>query len=67
MNEEEEEAPLEESRVCQNCLARERHAVRFEEQRAMNASQQAAQLFKTLYIYIYNILDVYMSGRPPWG
>jgi hypothetical protein len=52
MNEEEEEAPLEESRVCQNCLAQERHAVRFEEQRAMNASQQAAQLFKTLYIYI---------------
>jgi ribosomal protein L40E len=26
MNEEEEEAPLEDSRVCRNCFARERHA-----------------------------------------
>jgi len=31
MNEEEEEAPLEDSRVRHNCLTRERHAARFEE------------------------------------
>jgi hypothetical protein len=39
MNEEEEEAP----RVCWNRLARERRVARFKEQRAVDASRQAAQ------------------------
>ncbi len=43
MNEEEEEAPLEDSRVHQNCLAWERHTVRSEEHRVTDASQRAAQ------------------------
>ncbi len=43
MNEEEEEAPLEDSRVRRNRLARERHAARFEEQRATYASWRVAQ------------------------
>ncbi len=43
MNEEEDEAPLEDSRVRWNCLARERHVVRFEEQPATYASRQVAQ------------------------
>ncbi len=43
MNEEEEEAPLEDPRVCRNCLAWERHVARFEEQHAVNASQRAVQ------------------------
>jgi hypothetical protein len=43
MNEEEDEAPLEDLRVRRNCLARERHAVRSKEQRAMYASRRVAQ------------------------
>jgi len=42
MNEEEEEAPLEDLCVCRNCLAWERHIVRSEEQRAADANQRAA-------------------------
>jgi hypothetical protein len=41
MNEEEEEALLEDSRKCQNRLARDRHAARFEEQHATNANRRA--------------------------
>ncbi len=44
MNKEEKEAPLEDSCVCWNCLARERHAAQSEEQHATDAScWQAAQ------------------------
>jgi hypothetical protein len=43
MNEEEEEALLEDPCVHQNCLARKRHVARSEEQRAADASQWAAQ------------------------
>jgi hypothetical protein len=43
MNEEEEEAPLEDSRVRRNRLARDRHAVQSEKQYAANANRQAAQ------------------------
>jgi hypothetical protein len=43
MNEEEEEAPLEDSRVRGNRLARERHAAWSEEQCAMYASWRVAQ------------------------
>jgi len=43
MNEEEEEALLEDSRVRWNRLARERHVVRSEEQPATYASRQVAQ------------------------
>jgi hypothetical protein len=43
MNEEEEEAPLEDSRIHRNRLARERYATRSEEQRATYASRQVAQ------------------------
>jgi hypothetical protein len=43
MNEEEEEAPLEDLCVCQNHLAWERHVAQFEEQRATNASRRVAQ------------------------
>jgi hypothetical protein len=39
MNEEEEEAPLEDSRVRRNCLARERYAARSEEQHATYVSR----------------------------
>jgi hypothetical protein len=42
MNKEEEEAPLEDPCVRQNRFAREKHNVRFEEQRATDASRQAA-------------------------
>jgi hypothetical protein len=41
MNEEEEEAPLEDSRICRNRLARERHTARFEEQRVADANWRA--------------------------
>jgi hypothetical protein len=41
MNEEEEEAALEDLRVRQNYLAQERHAVRSEEQRATDARWRA--------------------------
>jgi hypothetical protein len=43
MNEEEEEAHLEDPCVRRNRLARERHVVRFEEQRAADANRRAAQ------------------------
>jgi hypothetical protein len=43
MNEEKEEAPLDDSCVHQNRLAQERHTARSEEQRAIDVSQQAAQ------------------------
>jgi hypothetical protein len=43
MNEEEEESPLEDPLGHRNRLARERHAARSEEQRAVDASRQAAQ------------------------
>jgi hypothetical protein len=43
MNEEEEESHLEGSRVRRNHLARERHAARFKEQRAADASRRVAQ------------------------
>jgi hypothetical protein len=65
MNEEEEEAPLEDPHIHRNYLTRERHVARSEEQRATDASQRVAQLFKTFYIY--NILGVCVSDRPPWG
>jgi len=42
MNKEEEEAPLEDPCVRQNRFAQEKHNVRFEEQRATDASRQAA-------------------------
>jgi hypothetical protein len=38
MNEEEEEAPLEDPRVRRNHIARERHAAQSEEQHVMDAS-----------------------------
>ncbi len=38
MNKEQEEAPLEDPRVRRNHLARERHAIRSEEQRVVDAS-----------------------------
>jgi hypothetical protein len=41
MNEEEEEAPLEDPRIRRNRLARERHAARFEKQHAINANRRA--------------------------
>jgi hypothetical protein len=41
MNEEEEEAPLEDSRIRRNCLVRERHVPRFEKQRAVDANRRA--------------------------
>jgi hypothetical protein len=41
MNEEEEESPLEDSRVHWNCLAQERHVAQSEEQCAVDASQRA--------------------------
>ncbi len=41
MNEEEEEAPLEDSRIRQNRLARERHAIRSKKQRAIDANRRA--------------------------
>ncbi len=43
MNEEEEEARLEDSCVRRNRLARERYVARFEEQRATYASRHVAQ------------------------
>jgi len=43
MNEEEEEAPLEDSRVRWNRLAQERHVVRSKEQPVTYASRQVAQ------------------------
>jgi len=43
MNEEEEEAILEDSRVRRNRLAQEKHVARSEEQRATDASRRAAQ------------------------
>jgi hypothetical protein len=43
MNEEEEEAPLEDPHVRWNYLARERHATRYEEQRATDANRRATQ------------------------
>jgi len=43
MNEEEEESPLEGPRICRNCLARERHAARSKEQRAVDASRREGQ------------------------
>jgi hypothetical protein len=43
MNEEEEEAPLKDPHIHQNCLARERHAAWSEKQRATNANQWATQ------------------------
>jgi len=43
MNEEEEEAPLEDPHVHRNGLAWERHAARSEDQHAADASWQAAQ------------------------
>jgi hypothetical protein len=41
MNEEEEEAPLEDPRIRRNGLARNRHTARFEEQRAVDANRRA--------------------------
>ncbi len=41
MNEEEEEAPLEDPRIRQNRLAREKHTARFEKQRATDANRRA--------------------------
>jgi len=41
MNEEEEEAPLEDSRIHRNRLARERHVARSEKQRAADANRRA--------------------------
>ncbi len=41
MNEEEKEAPLEDSRVRQNRLARERHVTQSKEQHATDASRRA--------------------------
>jgi hypothetical protein len=41
MNEEEEEAPLEDPRIRWNRLTQERHAARFEKQRVANANWQA--------------------------
>jgi hypothetical protein len=41
MNEEEEEAPLEDPRICRNRLARKRHAARSEKQRAADANRRA--------------------------
>jgi hypothetical protein len=41
MNEEEEEAPLEDLRIRRNRLARERHIARSEEQRAVDANRWA--------------------------
>jgi hypothetical protein len=41
MNEEEKEAPLEDPRVRQNRLARERHVTQFKEQHATDASRRA--------------------------
>jgi adenylate kinase family enzyme len=41
MNEEEEDAPLEDLRIRRNHLARERHVARFEEQRAADANRRA--------------------------
>jgi len=41
MNEEEEEAPLEDPRICRNRLARERHAARSEKQCAADANRRA--------------------------
>ncbi len=41
MNKEEEEAPLEDSRICRNRLARERHAARSEKQCAADAHRRA--------------------------
>jgi hypothetical protein len=46
MNKEEEEAPLEDPRICRNRLAREKHVVWSKEQRAVDASRRAVQLFK---------------------
>jgi hypothetical protein len=43
MNEEEEEAPLEDPRVRQNCLAREKHVAQSKEQRVANANWRAVQ------------------------
>jgi len=43
MNEKEEEAPLEDPRVHQNRLARERHVARSKEQHATDASRRATQ------------------------
>jgi len=43
MNKKEEEAPLEDPCVCRNRLARKRHAIWSEEQRATDASRRAAQ------------------------
>jgi hypothetical protein len=43
MNEEEEESPLEDSRVRRNRIAREKHAARSKEQRAVDASRWATQ------------------------
>jgi hypothetical protein len=43
MNEEKEEAPLEDPRVCRKRLAREKHVARSEEQRAAIARRWAAQ------------------------
>ncbi len=43
MNEEEEEAPLEDPRVCRNCLRWEKHTIRFEEQLVADASRRAIQ------------------------
>jgi hypothetical protein len=42
MNEEEEEAPLEDLRVCRNRLARERHVAQSKEQCVIDASWWAA-------------------------
>jgi hypothetical protein len=41
MNEEEEEAPLEDPRICRNRLGRERHATRFEKQCVADANRRA--------------------------
>jgi len=43
MNKEEEEVPLEDPHVRQNRFAQERHVARSEEQRAADASREAAQ------------------------
>jgi len=43
MNKKEEEAPLEDSNVRRNCLARERHVARSKEQYATDANRRATQ------------------------
>jgi hypothetical protein len=43
MNEEEEESLLEDPRVCRNRIAREKHAARSKDQRAVDANRRTTQ------------------------